>query len=59
MEEVLASQEIVLKDFQNKEKILIKKNNLFEQENIEVKTLFIFFISYFYFFILFFYLFLF
>ena len=59
MEEVLASQEIVLKDFQNKEKILIKKNNFFEQENIEVKTLFIFFISYFYFFILFFYLFLF
>ena len=37
VEEVLASQDIVRKDFQNKENALIRKTKLQEEENIEVR----------------------
>ena len=38
VEEVLASQEIVRKDFQNKENALIRKIKLQEEENMEVRN---------------------
>ena len=42
VEEVLASQEIVRKDFQNKENALIRKTKLQEEENMEVRNCILF-----------------